>query len=389
MKNGAVEVYDQAYRTMIRDWALCDLLFRGGREQPGLQEKLAHIGVNPHYAFPAVALFDPGAAGKQDGDRRLGKLRETLERRAPGGAEAFANGAGQVGLLFSWSASGDLEWLRRECERAVQGPVSVGVGNPCGRLTDVRLSCDQAEAALRHKFYRGTNRVIRYAQVPPSHPLREYPLKRERELAQRIPQLADALAIARDVRGFYQSLLQDGPIEIDHVYELTIRLLAGVEKRLTPDEQADGECIRHEIMPIMRMETLEEIERFVSGYFADLREEVRRCEREKDVHRSVIQQTIVYMEAECRHATLDSVARRVFMTPTYLSMLFRANTGRTFIEQLTDIRINKAKEMLRGTCLKNYEVAEKVGYRDSRYFSQIFKKKVGLSPSEYRESAMD
>ncbi|MFB9279502.1 helix-turn-helix domain-containing protein [Cohnella cellulosilytica] len=385
MKNGTVEVYDRAYRTMIRDWVLRDLMFGGGRDTSELQEMLAHAGVNPHYAFPAVALFDPGA-GKQDDNRRAVKLRETLEGRAPDGAEVFANGAGQIGLLFSRSASDELESLRRESEAALRGPVSVGVGNSCSRLTDIRLSYEQAQAALRHKFYRGTNRVIRYAQVPPSHALREYPLKRELELARRIPKLEDEEAIARDVSGFYRELLQDGPIEIDHIYELTIRLLAGVENRLTPDEQEDGGRIRHEIVPILRMETLEEIERFVSGYFADLREEFHRREREKDVRRSVIQQTIVYMEAECRHATLDSVARRVYMTPTYLSMLFRANTGRTFIEQLTDIRINKAKEMLRSTCLKNYEVAEKVGYRDSRYFSQIFKKKVGLSPSEYRES---
>ncbi|MBW4839464.1 MAG: helix-turn-helix transcriptional regulator, partial [Paenibacillaceae bacterium] len=82
----------------------------------------------------------------------------------------------------------------------------------------------------------------------------------------------------------------------------------------------------------------------------------------------------------------QSVAQKVYMTPTYLSMLFRANTGKTFIEHLTDIRIDKAKDMLRTTHYKNYEVAEKVGYQDSRYFSQIFKKKVGVSPSEYRES---
>jgi two-component system response regulator YesN len=92
------------------------------------------------------------------------------------------------------------------------------------------------------------------------------------------------------------------------------------------------------------------------------------------------------MEQECSQASLQNVAQQVYMTPTYLSLLFKLNTGKTFIEHLTDIRIEKAKDMLKSTHFKNYEVAEKVGYQDSRYFSQIFKKKVGLSPSEYRES---
>jgi YesN/AraC family two-component response regulator len=91
------------------------------------------------------------------------------------------------------------------------------------------------------------------------------------------------------------------------------------------------------------------------------------------------------MEQECRDASLDKMARKVYMTPSYLSMLFKVNTGKTFIEQLTDIRIDKAKDMLKNTCMRNYEVAEQVGYQDSRYFSQLFKKRVGLSPSQYRE----
>ena len=101
----------------------------------------------------------------------------------------------------------------------------------------------------------------------------------------------------------------------------------------------------------------------------------------------MIKQTIEYMKRDFEGATLYNTAEKVHMTPTYLSALFKNSTGKTFIEQLTDIRIEKAKQMLKGTCLRNYEVAEKVGYKDPRYFSQIFKKKVGLSPSEYRESA--
>lgn len=386
MSNGAIVFEDPAWQSMIRDRVLGELVSRGDRSAlGGIGEKLALLRVNLHYAFPAAAVFDAGS-GSRDAACPTGELRAALERRVPDGTALFANPAGRIGLLFSWSDCGKLEALRQAAESALGRPVHVGVGNPCNRLIDVGLSYSQAESALHHKFYRGVHQVIHYRDVPPLRTLHEYPLQKERELAEWLPK-ASASEIPAAVRQFYIRLLQNGPVAVEHVYETTIRLVAGVEKRMLPDEKAAMARIRREIVSVLKLETLEEVERFVSGYFAELKEEAERSDREKDGHRTVIQQTIVYMESECQHATLDSIARRVYMTPTYLSMLFRVNTGRTFIEQLTEIRINKAKEMLRNTRLKNYEVAERVGYRDSRYFSQIFKKKVGLSPSEYRESA--
>ncbi|HYE69003.1 MAG TPA: helix-turn-helix transcriptional regulator, partial [Anaerovoracaceae bacterium] len=217
--------------------------------------------------------------------------------------------------------------------------------------------------------------------------LKDYPGDKEKQLFESVRSATDKEEIQHHVHDFYKSLLSNGPIDIHHIYELTIRLLAGLEKRMLVDSKpAASTEMKHPIMSIMRLETLREIETFVSDYIFALREEVLHSDKES--HRSIIQKTILFMETECQNATLDSVARKVYMTPTYLSMLFKVNTGKTFIEQLTDIRMDKAKEMLRSTYMKNYEVAEKVGYRDSRYFSQIFKKKVGLSPSEYREAAI-
>src|SRR5690606_22126467 len=165
---------------------------------------------------------------------------------------------------------------------------------------------------------------------------------------------------------------------------LTIRLLVGMEKRVLNDAEKISAYMGYEIMSIVKMESLQEIKQYVSKYFNDLKEVISRDEQGS--HRSIIKKTIYYMESEWQHITLCSVAQKVYMTPTYLSLLFKNNTGKTFIEQLTNIRMDKAKDMLKSTSLRNYEVAEKVGYHDSRYFSQIFKKKVGVSPSEYRES---
>jgi two-component system response regulator YesN len=73
------------------------------------------------------------------------------------------------------------------------------------------------------------------------------------------------------------------------------------------------------------------------------------------------------------------------MNHIYLSRLIKKETGENFLEILTRIRLQKACEMLSDPDMKAYEVAEMVGIRDAGYFSQVFRKYFGMTPSEYRE----
>lgn len=83
---------------------------------------------------------------------------------------------------------------------------------------------------------------------------------------------------------------------------------------------------------------------------------------------------------------LDDVAGQVFLSPNYLRQLFKRETGMTFIEYLTNERMEYAKRLLGKGNAKVGDVAEKVGYLDSRYFSVSFKKRFGQTPSEYQMS---
>ena len=83
---------------------------------------------------------------------------------------------------------------------------------------------------------------------------------------------------------------------------------------------------------------------------------------------------------------LDEISRKLDMTPEYLGTLFHRETGTTFSNYVKAYRISKAKELLVGTNLKLYEIAEKVGYSDSKYFSKVFKEITGQLPTEYRRS---
>lgn len=103
-----------------------------------------------------------------------------------------------------------------------------------------------------------------------------------------------------------------------------------------------------------------------------------------DYSNRIVQATKEYLEAHyAEEITLEDVAEYVNISPQYFSKLIKKNTGFNFIDWLSMLRVRKAKELLASTNLTVKEVCFMVGYKDPNYFSRIFKKKIGMTPSEY------
>ena len=93
-----------------------------------------------------------------------------------------------------------------------------------------------------------------------------------------------------------------------------------------------------------------------------------------------------YMDEEI---SLNTVANVANVSSNHFSALFSQNMGQTFIEYLTSLRMNKAKELLRCTGMRSSEIAGEIGYKDAHYFSYLFKKTQGMTPSDYRKARED
>lgn len=89
-----------------------------------------------------------------------------------------------------------------------------------------------------------------------------------------------------------------------------------------------------------------------------------------------------YMEG----ITLGEIADRLQVTQEYLGNQFHRELGENFSAYIRNYRLRKAKELLIGTQMKQYEIAEKVGYTDAKYFARVFREHVGMSPAEYRKA---
>ena len=133
-----------------------------------------------------------------------------------------------------------------------------------------------------------------------------------------------------------------------------------------------------------RIKSTEDLEKIIGSI---LRKGIRlREERSKGRNQSVIRTALQYMEENFTDdsLTLNRVAGVANVSANHFSALFSQEMGQTFIEYLTQLRMNRAKEQLRCTDMRSGEIALEVGYKDPHYFSFLFKKTQGCTPSEYR-----
>lgn len=134
--------------------------------------------------------------------------------------------------------------------------------------------------------------------------------------------------------------------------------------------------------PTELFEVLEEVEKDLA--------QIQKCEETAmDVEKSnlLIKQTITYIEENfSAKITLRSISDALYISPNYLCRLFKQQTGRNLMEYLASYRMQMAKQYLKDVQYKISQVAEMVGYHDTRYFSSSFKKYTGMTPMDYRNN---
>jgi two-component system response regulator YesN len=113
---------------------------------------------------------------------------------------------------------------------------------------------------------------------------------------------------------------------------------------------------------------------------------VFRDSQSNNQYRNLIHQAKQYLECNYMNSdlSLNEVAAHVNLSASHFSAVFSQEADQTFKEYLTELRINRARELLRMTKLRSAEIAYQVGYNDPHYFSSVFKKKTGFSPIEFR-----
>ncbi|MDD4851444.1 MAG: helix-turn-helix domain-containing protein, partial [Gemmiger sp.] len=121
-------------------------------------------------------------------------------------------------------------------------------------------------------------------------------------------------------------------------------------------------------------------------FLKKLQSEIKRLESKQNEQRinEICEAVRTLVQRDCASVTLQSAAQDVNISYTYLSIIFKEQTGENFKDYMTRVRMENAARLL-GTDKKVYEIAQEVGYSDIKYFSRLFKGFSGSTPNEYRE----
>ena len=271
-----------------------------------------------------------------------------------------------------------------------------GIGQPVARLRELEESFREAERALAARFTMELNRIISVEDI---------------RMAQNVDTLDDIEIMSfgeiEKTRSMLEKFLNNGAEdEIDefvdvYINELPEENLKSVLMRqyiimdayivmmsfcekiegIEGEMQAQSEELKNSMKTIQTLEEIKNYIRMLLKKIIGVRDTIsgRRYSDIIEIAKDQIRKT--YMSDEI---SLNTIAAEVGMSPSYFSSIFSKEMGKTFVEYLTEIRMDRAKELLMCSSMKTSEIGYEVGYKDPHYFSYIFKKTQNCTPKEFR-----
>ena len=265
-----------------------------------------------------------------------------------------------------------------------------GIGKPVNRLRELPTSFEQASHAFAHRYLVQDSRILdsghmtEEAQKEDNFDIKEVnPKQIDRTRIQEFLKQGDREEVVYFVEEFFRDLsnkaLQSNIfrqyITMDVYFcvaDFLESLQTDTQELETPNQDEktlqDSDSAIHYITRILQ-KALAVRDKAASSRYDDVVEQVMKYIDEN------------YADEEL---SLNLLASHVNFSPNHLSMIFSQQTGQSFIKYLTDYRMNKAKELLRCTGKRSSLISQEVGYKDPHYFSYLFKKTQGMTPTQYR-----
>ncbi|MEI7025146.1 helix-turn-helix domain-containing protein [Paenibacillus sp. y28] len=288
----------------------------------------------------------------------------------------------------------DLQLLARtileEVERNLKLQVTVSISRTSNQMKQIPYLFEEARHALGYRDLLDESQIIDDGQFERVGTQREftYPFSLEKEIVHSIRMGSEEEAVTL-IRQFLDDLSAGGATEL-MVHQGMLQLLgtilhAMLESGLNPVQLFDG------ANPFGQLSDLKDSEDILKWFqFKVVGVFVYELISKQDFHlKQMVEKVILYLkERYMTDLSLDACAEHFGTSPFTLSRAFKQVTGINFIDYLTSIRMDAAKELLRSTDYKINDIAEKSGYQQT-YFNRIFKKYEGVTPGQYREMSRE
>ena len=288
---------------------------------------------------------------------------------------------------------------RKELLELVEGYPKVeyfgGIGNVVHRIGDIQTSYKEAARAFSSRFFMDANQIADSAEMVKVQMEQDGKIdvskmlskKREHELVERFLKNGTTEEVDSFLDELFQnigeqnckSLLYRQYVVMD-LFFCASDFLGNLEIDI---ENLPEEC-RDINQIVEKAEDAENLRYQIENLFTETMQ--LRDGHSKKKYSELLEDAKAFIDENYKHdeMSLNTVAAQVNISPSYFSTIFSSEMGQTFVEYLTHVRLEKAKELLMCSNMRTAEIGYEVGYKDSHYFIYIFKKVVGCSPKEYR-----
>ncbi|PZD95812.1 DNA-binding response regulator [Paenibacillus sambharensis] len=277
------------------------------------------------------------------------------------------------------------EHARDSVAKYLKLSVTVGIGSLCESPCLLSDSFREASAALDYRFLMGRGAVISIGDL-------EFGRGNGRTQGQWEASLIAAVKSGQiiqvtDITSQWISEQRRSGMQVttcmQGLYKVLVALMNWVSEAGFDEQAVLGS---DPFSRVRRLQTLDEAGEWLLQTCRQVMEHV--TEKRSHVHTGQIEAALHYIEQRYTDPafSLQELCGHLYLSVSYFSSLFKQATGETFVERLTRLRIEKAKELLAFSALKTYEIAGKVGYNDPQYFSVLFKRLTGETPKAFRAS---
>ncbi|CAM3488702.1 response regulator [Aeromicrobium ponti] len=307
------------------------------------------------------------------------------------GKIVFANTHGETVMIMACRSKESFqeevfratEPLKQIISEKLKAPVSIGAGNPVAQLQDLPASYEEALSALDYRFLLGNGQILFISDLENRTDSFNQPVELEKKLmtSLKVGKIEETHQLIEKI--FFE--LQQADIDRSKLYIMELIVILNktlYELGMKPKQIWDESFLT--IDELLNHRTLAQIK----DWLKEISWKVNECISQRRDHTSkqYMEQTKNYIleHFSDKNLTLTSICNYLHVSTSYFSILFKKEMNMTFGEYLSKVRMEEAKKLLKISDYKAYEIAEMVGYNDQYYFSTVFKKQIGLSPTEFR-----
>ncbi len=284
-----------------------------------------------------------------------------------------------------------MDRICKTAHRILKMNATAGIGSACESLDALCNSYAEAKNAVFYGKGKGGCQAVYIGYIEPANVNNMDWSDKEIASIIREIRVGDKKSLEEGVDRFIDCLKEAQASVIQ--FKIILMELATELYKMTGSYQIDAGEIFGEGMDIYRVvnsfNTMDAIRQWLLDSCFMIRRSVSR--ERKNSAKILVDKAVAYLEENYGDSSLsvEKACGAMNVSAAYFCTIFKKETGKTFLNYLTDLRMEKAIRLLEETEEKSYVISGKVGYAEANYFSYVFKKKYGMAPSKYRKTRME